>query len=87
MLRLQQDATCFSPRSRYRNVRNLADAIVIFETQWRTRYGVDCPMQSILEDARFILNELKAKVFYLFNTAGEDPFPLQLSSRRKPGTY
>lgn len=52
-----------SEEARYRNVRNLADAIVIFETQFKVRYGADkeLPPLQILADARFVLGKLKAK--------------------------
>jgi|EP00900_Chrysochromulina_parva_P021257 hypothetical protein len=51
-----------SEEKRYRNVRNLADAIVIFETQYKQRYGVDeLPPLQLLSDARFVLGELKVK--------------------------
>ena len=51
-----------SEEARYRNVRNLADAIVIFETQYRVRYGAEVPAGlQLLADARMVLSKLKAK--------------------------
>ena len=45
---------------RYRSVRNLADAIVVFEQQFRIRYGADeVPPLQILADARYVLGLLK----------------------------
>ena len=52
-----------SEEARYRNVRNLADAIVIFETQYKIRYQVEeVPALQLLADARFVLSKLKTKV-------------------------
>jgi len=51
-----------SEEARYRNVRNLADAIVIFETQYKIRFGVEeLPPMQLLADARFVLSKLKTK--------------------------
>ena len=51
-----------SEEARYRNVRNLADAIVIYETQYKIRYQVEeVPAMQLLADARFVLSKLKAK--------------------------
>jgi len=51
-----------SEEARYRNVRNLADAIVIFETQYKQRYSIESlPPSQLLADARFVLGKLKAK--------------------------
>ena len=51
-----------SEEARYRNVRNLADAIVIFETQYKIRYQVEkLPELQLLNDARFVLSKLKTK--------------------------
>jgi len=51
-----------SEEARYRNVRNLADAIVIFENQWKIRYQVaEVPDMQLLADSRFVLAKLKAK--------------------------
>ena len=51
-----------SEEARYRNVRNLADAIVIFETQYKVRYAVtEVPSLQLLSDARLVLGKLKAK--------------------------
>ena len=51
-----------SEEARYRNVRNLADAIVIFETQYKIRYDVkEVPPLQLLADARFVLTKLKTK--------------------------
>ena len=50
-----------SEEARYRNVRNLADAIVIFETQYKIRFGKEPPALQILADSRFVLDKLKAK--------------------------
>ena len=52
-----------SEEARYRNVRNLADAIVIFENQWKIRYPEckEVPEMQLLSDARFVLHKLKTK--------------------------
>jgi len=51
-----------SEESRYRSVRNLADAIVVYEQQYRIRYGVeDVPATLLLTDARAVLGQLKTK--------------------------
>ena len=50
-----------SEEARYRNVRNLADAIVIFETQYKIRFQKECGPMQVLSDARFVLDKLKAK--------------------------
>ena len=51
-----------SEEARYRNVRNLADAIVIFETQYKVRYQTSAPADlQLLADARIVLDKLKAK--------------------------
>ena len=52
-----------SEEARYKTVRNLADAVVIFETQYKMRYGVEeLPPLQILADARHVLASLKVKV-------------------------
>ena len=50
-----------SEEARYRNVRNLADAIVIFESQYKIRFGKEPPPLQLLADARFVLDKLKTK--------------------------
>ena len=51
-----------SEESRYRSVRNLADAIVVYEQQYRIRYGVEeVPASLLLTDARAVLGQLKTK--------------------------
>jgi hypothetical protein len=50
-----------SEEARYRNVRNLADAIVIFEQQYAIRFGKPPPTMQVLADARHVLEKLKAK--------------------------
>ena len=53
--------------SRFRSVRNLADAVVVYETQYKLRFfgkddSKDVPPMQILDDARHTLTELKKKV-------------------------
>ena len=44
-------------------MRNVADAIVVYENQYKIRYQVDdVPSLLMLADARHVLNQLKAKV-------------------------
>jgi len=52
-----------SEEARYRSVRNLADAIVVFETQYKLRYGTEVtPSNQLVVDARAALGMLKVKV-------------------------
>ena len=50
-----------SEEDRYRSVRNLADAIVTFEGQWKLRHGSEPPHMQMLVDARATLDLLKRK--------------------------
>ena len=52
-----------STENKYKAVRNVADAIVVYENQFKIRYQVDdVPSLLMLADARHVLNQLKAKV-------------------------
>ena len=52
-----------STENKYKAVRNVADAIVVYENQYKIRYQVDdVPSLLMLADARHVLNQLKAKV-------------------------
>ena len=52
-----------STENKYKAVRNVADAIVVYENQYKIRYQVDdVPSLLMLADARHVLNLLKAKV-------------------------
>ena len=52
-----------SEEVKYRNVRNLADAVVVYEKQFKIRFHRE-PDQTlqILTDARFVLGVVKTKV-------------------------
>jgi len=60
---IKKDKDKESEETRYRSVRNLADAIVTYESQYKVRYGEECPAShQMLVDARFVLSTLKTKV-------------------------
>ena len=43
-------------------MRNLADAIVIYETQYKIRYQVEeVPAMQLLDDARFVLIQVEGE--------------------------
>jgi len=49
--------------TRYRSVRNLADAVVVYEQQYKLRYDKkELPVLQILADARYVLSVVKDKV-------------------------
>jgi hypothetical protein len=65
-------------------VRNLADAIVVFETQWKLRYAGDAPALQLLIDARATLGLLKAKVRFTVNKCLRKHPQLLSSSQASP---
>ena len=65
-----------SEEDRYRSVRNLADAIVTFEGQWKLRHGSEPPHMQMLVDARATLDLLKRKARKLSPTTAQ-PRPQQ----------
>ena len=75
-----------SEEDRYRSVRNLADAIVTFEGQWKLRHGSEPPHMQMLVDARATLDLLKRKARKLSPTTAQ-PRPQQHGpSERRDGT-
>jgi|TARA_B100000524_G_scaffold346764_1_gene247488 hypothetical protein len=60
--RKKNDGDKESEETRYRSVRNLADAVVTYESQYKLRYGVPAHALQLLIDARHVLDLLKTKV-------------------------